>query len=184
MMTTTLAKPPRTGSTTNRGGSMRPDSGRRRIFGRNPLGLLFSAPYLVFVIVIFAYPVLYSVWISFHDYFFAAPGAQVSRPWVCFDNYVTALTDPQVIRSFGNVAIFLVINVPLTVIFSLLLATGLNRVTHAVTFLRVSYYIPYVTASIAVVAVWSFLFSGDGVVNHILGPLAPNPSWLIKSRGC
>jgi multiple sugar transport system permease protein len=54
-------------------------------------------------------------------------------------------------------------------------------VTHAVTFLRVSYYIPYVTASIAVVAVWSFLFSGDGVVNHILGPLAPNPSWLINS---
>ena len=152
-----------------------------RIFGRQPLGLLFSAPYLVFVILIFAYPVIYSVWISFHDYFFAAPGAVVSRPWVGFDNYVTALTDPQVIRSFGNVAIFLVINVPLTVVLSLVLATGLNRVTHAVTFLRVSYYIPYVTASIAVVAVWSFLFSGDGVVNHILGPLAPNPSWLINS---
>jgi multiple sugar transport system permease protein len=182
-MTTTLAKSSRAGQAHGPGtsGSNRPDSTRRRLFGRNPLGLLFSAPYLVFVIVIFAYPVIYSVWISFHDYFFAAPGAQVSRPWVGFDNYVTALTDPQVIRSFGNVAIFLVINVPLTVILSLLLATGLNRVTHAVTFLRVSYYIPYVTASIAVVAVWSFLFSGTGVVNHLLGPLAPNPSWLINS---
>jgi multiple sugar transport system permease protein len=174
-MTTTLAR------SQARKSAPAPDSRRRRIFGRNPLGLLFSAPYLVFVILIFAYPVIYSVWISFHDYFFAAPGAVVSRPWVGLDNYVTALTDPQVIRSFGNVGIFLIINVPLTVILSMLLATGLNRVVHAKTFLRVSYYIPYVTASIAVVAVWSFLFSGTGVVNHILGPLAPNPSWLINA---
>jgi multiple sugar transport system permease protein len=154
---------------------------RWRPLGRNPLGLLFSSPYLIFVLAIFAYPVIYSVWISFHDFFFAAPGAHVSRPWVGFDNYVTALTDPAVIRSFGNVGIFLLINVPLTVVLSLLLAAGLNKVTHASTFLRVSYYIPYVTASVAVVAVWSFLFNGDGVVNHLLGPLAPNPSWLINS---
>jgi multiple sugar transport system permease protein len=158
------------------------DRSRRRFrpLGRNPLGLLFSAPYLIFVLAIFAFPVLYSVWISFHDFFFAAPGAKVSRPWVGFDNYVTALTDPAVIRSFGNVGIFLIINVPLTVVLSMLLATALNRVVHAKTFLRVSYYIPYVTASIAVVAVWSFLFNGAGIVNHILGPLAPDPSWLIN----
>ena len=150
--------------------------------GRNPLGLLFSAPYLIFVLGIFAFPVLYSIWISFHDFFFAAPGATVSRPWVGFDNYVTALTDPAVIRSFGNVGIFLLINVPLTVVLSMLLATALNRITHARAFLRVSYYIPYVTASIAVVAVWSFLFNGQGIVNHILGPLAPDPSWLINKN--
>jgi multiple sugar transport system permease protein len=176
-MTTTIDRPTMGPNAT---AAKRPGRGPR-IFGRQPLGLLFSAPYLVFVILIFAYPVIYSVWISFHDYFFAAPGAVVSRPWVGFDNYVTALTDPQVIRSFGNVGIFLIINVPLTVILSLVLAAALNKVTRAATFLRVSYYIPYVTASIAVVAVWSFLFSGSGVVNHILGPLAPNPSWLINS---
>jgi multiple sugar transport system permease protein len=183
-MTTTMDRPASAGSAGK--GPIKDSSGGRRRrpwrpLGRNPLGLLFSSPYLIFVLAIFAYPVIYSVWISFHDFFFAAPGATVSRPWVGFDNYVTALTDPAVIRSFGNVGIFLLINVPLTVILSLLLATGLNKVTHAVTFLRVSYYVPYVTASVAVVAVWSFLFNGNGVVNHILGPLAPNPSWLINS---
>ncbi|MCU1422514.1 MAG: sugar transporter permease, partial [Microbacteriaceae bacterium] len=102
----------------------RPKRGFRPL-GRNPLGLLFSAPYLIFVLAIFAFPVLYSVWISFHAFYFAAPGAKVSRPWVGFDNYVTALTDPAVIRSFGNVGIFLIINVPLTVVLSMLLATAL-----------------------------------------------------------
>ena len=39
---------------------------------------------------------------------------------------------------------------------------------------------PYVSASVAVVAVWIFLFSEDGLVNQILGSLAPDPSWLVN----
>jgi multiple sugar transport system permease protein len=149
-----------------------------RIFGRNPLGWLFSAPYLVFVIAIFAYPLGFAVYMSFYDYFFAAPGAQVNRPFVGLDNYAQVFTDPDVLQSFGNVGVFLVINVPLTVVLSLVLASALNAVVHVRAFLRVSYYVPYVTASVAVVGVWLFLFSSHGLVNQILGPLAPHPSWL------
>lgn len=167
--------------------SARPADGRKshrrgKILGRDPLGLLFSSPYLVFVLAVFAFPIGYSVYIAFHDFFFAAPGAKVDRPFVGFDNFVTALTDPAVIRSFANVGVFLLINVPLTVVLSLVLATALNRITRLRTFLRVSYYVPYVTASVAVVAIWLFLFSGDGFVNQVLGPLAPNPSWLINEQ--
>ncbi|CAN5219976.1 sugar ABC transporter permease [soil metagenome] len=167
-------------------GSARPTkplrSTRHKIFGENPLGLLFSAPYLIFIILVFAYPLIFSVWMSFQDYFFAAPGAVVDRPFVGLDNFKAVLSDPAVWRSFLNVGIFLIINVPLTVVLSLVLATALNRVVHARTFFRVSYYVPYVTASVAVVAVWLFLFNGDGLVNQLLGPLAPNPSWLVNSN--
>ncbi|MGZ5403893.1 MAG: carbohydrate ABC transporter permease, partial [Nocardioides sp.] len=122
-----------------------------------------------------------AVWISFHDYFFAAPGAVVERPFVGLDNYRTVLTDPDVRESFGNVATFLVINVPLTVGLSLVLATALNGAVRGRAFLRVAYYVPYVAASVALVAVWLFLFSGSGMVNQVLGPLAPDPSWLVNS---
>ena len=149
--------------------------------GEHPLGLLFSGPYIVFVLVIFAYPIVFAVWMSFQDYFFAAPGAVVDRPFVGFANYVAVLQDPKVWQSFGNVGIFLLINVPLTVVFSLLLAYGLNTIIHAGIFFRISYYVPYVTASVAIVAVWLFLFSRDGLVNQVLGPLAPEPSWLVNS---
>ncbi|MCW2760467.1 MAG: binding-protein-dependent transport system inner rane component [Marmoricola sp.] len=152
-----------------------------RVFGRQPLGAVFAAPYALFLALVFAYPLGLAVWISFHDYFFAAPGAQVDRPFVGLDNYVTVLSDPDVRRAFGNVAIFLVINVPLTVVLSLVLAAALNTVTRARTFLRLSYYVPYVTASVALVAVWLFLFSSNGLANQILGPLAPSPSWLVNS---
>ena len=44
------------------------------VLGRQPLGMLFAAPYAVFLAAVFAYPLGLAVWISFHDYFFAAPG--------------------------------------------------------------------------------------------------------------
>jgi multiple sugar transport system permease protein len=40
--------------------------------------------------------------------------------------------------------------------------------------------VPYVTASVAIIAVWLFLWGQNGLVNQILGPLAPNPSWFTN----
>jgi len=162
----------------------RPARSRSRLaalLGRQPLGIVFSAPYAVFLAVVFAYPLGLAVWMSFHDYFFAAPGAEVERPFVGLENYRTVLDDPDVRESFGNVALFLVINVPLTVGLSLVLAAALNGAIRGRSFLRVAYFAPYVTASVALVGVWLFLFSQNGMVNQLLGPLAPDPSWLVNS---
>jgi multiple sugar transport system permease protein len=172
--------PPGAVGTGEAGETFKREPHHKGLFGKHPLGLLFSAPYLVFVLVIFAYPLVFAGYMSFRDYFFAAPGVTVDRPFVGLENYVTALTDPAVRRSFFNVGVFLIINVPLTVVLSLVLANLLNRVVRARTFLRVAFYVPYVSASIAVIAVWLFLFSGNGLVNNLLGSIAPDPTWLIN----
>ncbi|MET8517212.1 sugar ABC transporter permease [Streptomyces sp. NPDC005077] len=144
--------------------------------------MLFVSPYVLYLALIFVYPLGFAMWLSFHDYFFTAPGVQVDRPFVGLDNYTTVLTDPAVWRSFLNIAIFLVINVPLTVVGSLVLASALNKKLRFRSFFRTAYYIPYVTASVAVVGVWIFLFNSNGLVNQALGPLAPDPSWLVNSH--
>ena len=154
---------------------------RTRILGRQPIGILLSAPYVAFIAVVFAFPLGFAVWMSVHDYFFTAPGVSVPHPFVGIDNYKTILTDPAVLASFVHVGIFLLINVPLTVVLSLVLAVALNRAIRFRTFFRAAYYVPYVTASVAVVAVWLFLFRSDGLVNQVLGPQAPDPSWLVSS---
>ncbi len=74
--------------------------------------------------MIFAYPLGLGVYMSFHRYIFTAPGVSVSRPFVGLDNYREALSDHAVRRAFLNILIFLVINVPLTVVLSLVLADG------------------------------------------------------------
>src|SRR6187401_1307109 len=137
-------------------GSFDPASARTR--DRIPLrqqlaGYLFVSPWVVFFFGIFAYPLGFAIWMSFYDYFFAAPGAKVDRP----------------------IVVFLIINVPLTVILAIALAIALNAAIPFRAFFRTAFYLPYVTASVAVIAVWRWLFSTDGLVNNLLGPLAPDP---------
>lgn len=160
----------------------RPNRERRlqRWLGAHPLGLLLSSPYILFVVVIFLVPFGFGVWMSFHDFYFTAPGVESSSPFVGFDNFVEVVKDPQVRQAFANLLLFLVINVPLTVVLGLLFASGLNAVVHWKGFFRVSYYLPYVTASVATLAVWIFMFNGNGVVNAVLGSWAPDPSWLAN----
>ncbi|MBC6460180.1 carbohydrate ABC transporter permease, partial [Actinomadura sp. HBU206391] len=150
--------------------------------GRQVLGTAFVTPYVLFLVAVFAYPLGFAVYMSFHDYFFTAPGAVVDRPFVGLANYATVLADPAVRQSFGNIVVLLVINVPLTVALSLLLATALNTAIRFRTFFRMGYYLPYVTASVAVVGVWRFLFNSGGLVNSVLGPFAPDPSWLVNEH--
>jgi multiple sugar transport system permease protein len=148
--------------------------------GENPLGILLSAPYAAFVVVVFLVPFGFGVWMSFHDFYFTAPGVEVTHPFVGLENFFEVVGDPVVRQAFLNLLIFLVINVPLTVVLGLLLSSALDAVVHWKGFFRVSYYIPYVTASVATISVWIFLFNGNGVVNSLLGRLAPEPSWLAN----
>jgi multiple sugar transport system permease protein len=158
-----------------------PRKGRlRTLAGRDPIGYAFIAPYVIFLAALFAYPLGLALYISFFDYFFAAPGARVDRPFVGLQNYAEILTDPTFQRAILNVVEFILINVPLTVVLSLVLASMLNAKLPFRTFFRTSYYIPYVTAGVAVIGVWLWLLSGGGLLNGILGPLAPEPSWLVS----
>lgn len=152
-----------------------------RLLGRQPFGLLLAVPYIVFLAVVFAYPLAYAVWISFYDYVFAAPGMSIDHEFVGLANYRAALTDPRVRQSFVNIAVFLVINVPLTVLLSMVLASALNAITRWAAAFRVAFYVPYVTASVSLIGVWMLLFSEEGLVNSVLGSLAPSPSWLTNS---
>ena len=44
--------------------------------------LLLGRALAVFVLLAMLMPFTYAVWMSFHDFFFAAPGAIVERPFV------------------------------------------------------------------------------------------------------
>jgi multiple sugar transport system permease protein len=162
--------------------ALRPVSRNRLLewFGAHPIGYLFIAPYVIFVVGIYGYPVLFALYMSFFDYFFVSPGAIVDRPFVGLQNYANVLSDPLFLLAMRNVVIFIVINVPLTVVLALVLATALNGALPLRAFFRAAYYIPYVTASVAVISIWLWLFSGTGLVNRALGGLAPDPPWLVN----
>ncbi|WP_416518074.1 carbohydrate ABC transporter permease [Bifidobacterium asteroides] len=162
--------------------SSSPVKGWRRWLGKEPIGGLFALPYAIFVLFIFAYPLCFATYMAFHDYFFTAPGAQVDKPFVGFRNFSQVLANPDVLQSFKNILVFLIINVPLTVVLSIVLAAALNAGIRWATAFRIAFYLPYITASVSLVGVWMLLFSQKGLVNALLGSLAPNPSWLINEH--
>lgn len=176
MSTSDTVRTTGTGSRTDSRGPL------RRLLGAQPLGLGLSLPYIVFLAAVMAYPLGYAVYISFFDYVFTAPGMDMDHPFVGLENYRIALTDPRVLQSFGNIAVFLAINVPLTVVLSMVFASALDSVTRWAAAFRVAFYVPYVTASVSLIGVWMLLFSQDGLVNTLLGPLAPDPSWLVNEK--
>lgn len=153
----------------------------RRLLGPDPAGPALAIGYVGFLVLVFGYPLALAVWMSFHDYFFTAPGADVPKPFVGLANYRAVLVDPAVRGALSNIAVFLVINVPLTALSALVLASALNAAIPLRVLFRTAYYLPYITASVATVGVWLWLFSRDGLVNQVLGPLAPSPSWLVNS---
>ena len=154
---------------------------RARLVGRQPLGIAFVSPYVVFLAAVFVYPLGFAVWMSFHDYFFAAPGVNVDRP--SWGSPTTrgphrprrAPVLPQRRHLPGHQR-------PADGAASLVLATALNAGSAFRTFFRAAYYVPYVTASVAVVGVWLFLFNSRRPGQQGLGPLAPDPSWLVNSH--
>ncbi|WP_328540051.1 carbohydrate ABC transporter permease [Streptomyces sp. NBC_00344] len=160
----------------------RKDAASRHGRARSRTGALFVTPYVLFLLVVFAVPLVYTLWISVHRFYFTAPGTHADSPWVGLSNYKDVFTDPVVGRAFLNIAVFLVINVPLTVVLALVLASVLNAKIRFRAFFRAAYYLPYITASVALVAVWQFLFGADGFVNNLLGSHAPDPSWLVNSH--
>lgn len=153
--------------------------------GRGPrtlIGLWLVAPYAIYLAVVYATPIVQGARISFQDYVYGAPGASIPEPYVGLRNYRTALADPQLRRAFLNILEFLAINVPLTVLLGMSLAAVLARLTRMKTFFRSAFFVPYVTAGVAVVGVWYFLFSSSGLVDRTLGGWAPSPSWLVNSK--
>jgi multiple sugar transport system permease protein len=148
----------------------------RRLLGRQPIGYLFVA---LVACSSRSSPICSASRLRvFYDYF-RRPGDR-GAPFVGLIT-ISPLWLTGVPPGHAERGLFIAINVPLTVFVGLILATALNTAIPFRTFFRASYFVPYVTASVAVIGVWLWLFNSDGLVNNLLGPLAPDPSWLVNS---
>lgn len=76
-----------------------------------------------------------------------------------------------------NTLIIVFITVPLSIIISLLIAVGLNSISFLKKLFQTIFFMPYVTNAIAVGMVFTVIFDGYGIWNHLFGLVIPN-YWL------
>ncbi|AZH80081.1 MULTISPECIES: carbohydrate ABC transporter permease [Microbacterium] len=140
-------------------------------------GYLFISPWIIGFLVFTAGAMVYSLYISFSSYNLATNSA---RP-VGIDNYANLFEDPRVGVSLANTLFFVVMAVPLEIVFALVLALLLNRVGRGAGFFRVLYYLPKMTPAVATAAVFFLLLNGNsGAVNQFLRLFGiEGPQWLV-----
>ena len=142
---------------------------RRMTLLRHGVGTwLFLIPALVFFVGYQVYPIFRVVWISFTDYEFLT-----NKPanWVWFANYAEALSDPLMWTSLWRALYFTILFLPGTIIFPLLLAILVDRVTQPrlATLYRVVLLIPAVIPSTLVFVLWKWMYNYQaGPINHLL----------------
>ncbi|GAA4252819.1 sugar ABC transporter permease [Dactylosporangium darangshiense] len=149
--------------------------GRRRRGTRPaeaPWGYAFVAPAIVLFAVMGAYTIGYGFSLSFASW----NGFQPHWRWVGLQNYADLLwASPHwapIVHQAALNTLWVMLAVPvLTVVVSFPLAVMLNSVRRLRTLMRSVYFVPQVTAGIAVYFAWQYILQPDGAINLLLGSL-------------
>lgn len=137
---------------------------------RNNLkGWLYLLPAMIFVGVFMVYPLVDVLIYSFEEgYNFASQ----TYSGVGLYNYAYVLHDPYFLQAIKNTFILVIITVPLSTGFALLISLALNSLKRLKDLFQTIFFLPYVTNTLAVGLVFMILFKktaySEGLVNLLL----------------
>lgn len=132
---------------------------------------LLVAPFFILFGIFGAYPLIYTAWVSLHDWNLIG-----DHQWVGLANYRELMGDADFWNAVGNtLGIFVIATVP-QMLLALGLASVLNQEIRARTAFRMGVLVPNITSVAAVAIVFGQLFSRDfGLVNFVLGLVGVDP---------
>ncbi|WP_376775912.1 carbohydrate ABC transporter permease [Rhizobium populisoli] len=158
-------------------GDTSPDVGRFARLQDQLAGYGFLAPWLIGFFVLTLGPAVASFYLSLTDY------SGLNAPhWVGAENYLRIATDDDRFWTAMNVTFtFVLLSVPLKLLFALGVAVALNKGLKGLSLFRAIFYLPsLVGGSVAIAVLWRQVFSGDGLLNQALNMLFgyEGPSWI------
>ena len=147
------------------------------ILNRNQVaGYIFSLPFIIGLVAFTVIPFFTSLYLAFTDYNVLSPAK-----WVGLANFKKMFFEDKLFwKSFFVTFKFALIQVPIKLTVSLVVALVLSKTTRLTGFYRSAFYIPSLMGgSVAIALLWKQLFSPRGVVNQILGVFGvPATAWL------
>jgi multiple sugar transport system permease protein len=138
-------------------------------------GYLFIAPAVALFAVFQLYPLLRTAVLSFQE-FVGAGFAPVG-----LKNYAELFASAVFARSLANSALFVAVNMPLILVFTLFVSYRIYRAHRTLLgFYRIAFYLPSVASIVTVSVVWKNLLNPVmGLVNYSLGLAGLSPvTWL------
>ena len=128
---------------------------------------VLMTPFVVIYGVIFVYPTIKMVQLSFTNAPLIGPGE-----WVGFTNYVRLWSDRLFHTAIWNTAYFVVLTVIPSTLLALVAALGINRLKGWVQSLVLSaFFLPLILPVSVVVTVWAWMFDKDfGIAQYVIAP--------------
>ncbi|WP_250278853.1 carbohydrate ABC transporter permease [[Clostridium] colinum] len=138
----------------------------------NIWGLAFVFPTILGLFVLNIIPAISTIYQSF----FKVGDFGKGNTFVGLENYKTILLDSNVWQAIINTFKYTIIEVPISIIISLVLAVLLNRKVKGVSIYRTIMFLPMVAAPAAIAMVWKWLFNSEfGLLNNIFNL---NINWI------
>ncbi|MCC6314827.1 MAG: sugar ABC transporter permease [Thermomicrobiales bacterium] len=154
---------------------------RRRTLGDLPTFLLCLLPAVVFLLLTSLYPLLYTLWLSFHDWFLNRPG--MTPQFVGLGSYQAVLEDQVFRTSALNTAVFGIGTVAAELILGLGLALAVTQEGMGVRVARSILLIPMIMTPVVVGVLWRILLFDKGLVNYLLESVGlPRILWFVDPR--
>ena len=150
---------------------------------RNWTPFILLLPAFILVGGIIIYPIFNAVYTSF---FYYNMTDFKNIHFVGLQNYIDVWKDEAFLASLGNTVKWVVITVIFQFVLGLLLAMLLNRTFHGRGLVRSICFIPWVTPSVVIALIWSWIYNGNfGILNvilHKLGLITENIAWLSNAK--
>ena len=142
---------------------------------------LFAGPALLLLFSFGIFPILVAAFVSLTNLNISGLADRSNIKFVGLANFGKLFADPDFWQSITNTAIFALVGIPSVVLLSLGIALLLNRNGNAFfRALRSFYFVPAITAIVAISLVWGYLYNTQfGFLNWLLS-LAhlPPVQWL------
>lgn len=134
------------------------------------------SPYLIYLGIFVAFPVAFSVWLTFHRWNIIGDPVAVG-----FDNYVHLFQDRLFWLSIFNTLKFLLLHIPLQIAVALGLAVMLDKPIRGRAFFRGAYFLPVIVSGVVVTILWQQLLATEGgLLNRMLVGLGlGRVGWLV-----
>lgn len=129
-------------------------------------GWIFILPTMIGLIVLNIYPIFKTIYESF----FKTGDFGKGNVFIGAANYTKMFGDGEVWQALINTFKYAIVEVPFSIIISLILAVLLNRKMKGRAVYRTIFFLPMVAAPAAIAMVWRWLFNAEfGLLNHIFG---------------
>lgn len=131
---------------------------------------LWAYVFLLIPMVFFVWIRIYPVFSSFHIALLEWDIFSKERPFVFMDNFIRMFSDKTLAKALMNTFRYIIICMPIGLALSLAIALMMNAISKGAGFFRTLYFIPYITSTVAVAAVWKWMFmKSGGLINNLLG---------------